>query len=152
MEEAAKELHKYKPVLLGLALSSMIPEVTDEQIAEYEGLLKVSGDDRESQLIHNYDAVHGFTKEEIIKHGIVAPPLFKTGHLDRTSLLFFNDNQASTVCLKKVSSSKCAQFFNPPPHPPIPTTTCAQWMVVVGGSQSKYKNKLGLSCAKLNTA
>ena len=95
MELAAKKLHKYKPVMLGLALSSMLPEVTDEQIADYDGILKVPGDDREAQIIHNFDALHGFVKEQIQLHNLDAPPLFQLGHIDRNCLLYYNKKQVT---------------------------------------------------------
>ena len=99
MEEASKSLYKYKPVLLGMALSSMLKEVSDDQIAEYETILKEPGDEREAQLIHNYDAVHGFIKEQIVEHGIEAPLLWQKGHIDRFSLLFYNQRQVCKYLL-----------------------------------------------------
>ena len=100
MEAAARDLHKYKPVLLGLALSSMLEEVTDEQIADYEGILKQSGDDRQAQLLKNYDALFGYVKEQIAEHLIEEPPVFKKGHIDRRSLLYYNKKEASINTIK----------------------------------------------------
>ena len=99
MEIAARALHRYKPVMLGLALSSMLPEVTDEQIADYEGILKEPGDDREAQLIHNFDNVHGHVKQQIAEHELDEPPLFKKGYIDRNCLLYFNKATVSRFTL-----------------------------------------------------
>ena len=47
MEEAAKRLRTYLPVLLGLGAQCLLPPIEDEQLALYDGVLKVDGDERE---------------------------------------------------------------------------------------------------------
>ena len=93
MEAAARKLHKFKPVLLSLGLNGMLPVVTDEQLAEYEGLLKVAGDEREAQVVLNYDRIYEFIREAIYKHELDPPPLFQKGHIDRLSLTFYKTSQ-----------------------------------------------------------
>jgi len=80
----------YLPDVLALALSSMLDEVTDEQMDEYGSILGDPGDDRKGQLIHNYDAVHDYIQEQIAEHSLEEPPLFQKGYIDRHCLLYFN--------------------------------------------------------------
>ena len=93
MESAARKLYKYKPVLLSLGLNGMLPVVTDEQLADYEGLLKVDGDEREAQVVLNYDRIYEFIREAIAKHKLDPPALFLKGHIDRLSLTFYKTSQ-----------------------------------------------------------
>ena len=94
MEAAAEKLHVYLPDVLALALSSMLDEVTDEQMDEYGSILGDPGDDRKGQLIHNYDAVHDYIQEQIAEHSLEEPPLFQKGYIDRHCLLYFNKKKA----------------------------------------------------------
>ena len=49
MEEAAKLLRKYLPVLIGLGLQCFLPQIEPEELLAYDGILKVDDDEREGQ-------------------------------------------------------------------------------------------------------
>ena len=51
MEKAAKELRSYLPVLLGIGIECVLPPIEDEQLLNYDGILKVEGDEREGKII-----------------------------------------------------------------------------------------------------
>ena len=51
MEKAAKELRAYLPVLLGVGIQCTLPEINDEELQNYEGLLKFDEDEREGRII-----------------------------------------------------------------------------------------------------
>ena len=95
MENAARKLHKYKPVLLAMGLTAMLTGVSDEQQLEYDPFLKVSGDEREAQVLYNYDRLFGLIKDGIDKHNLEPPLLFLKGHIDRTSLTYWNKDQVN---------------------------------------------------------
>ena len=50
MEEAAKLLRTYLPVLIGLGLQSFLPWIKPEELLAYDGILKVDDDEREGQF------------------------------------------------------------------------------------------------------
>ena len=90
MENLARELHTYLPVLAALGLSTMLQKVTDEETEVYDGILRTDRDDREAQVILNYDRVHEALEEAIEEHGLVKPPLLEKIPIDRTALTFYN--------------------------------------------------------------
>ena len=52
MEQAAQKLRTCLPVLLGLGVQCLLPPIEDDQLALYDGILKVDGDEREGEK-HN---------------------------------------------------------------------------------------------------
>ena len=105
MENLARELYSYLPVLAGLGLSSMLKKVTDEETELYDGLLRTDRDDREAQVIRNFDRVHELLDEAIDEHGLVRPLHFRKIPIDRTSLTFYNQREVSDE-----STSSCSSF------------------------------------------
>ena len=49
MQEYAFELRKYLPVILGLGVECILPEINDEHLQEYVGILKTDYDEREGK-------------------------------------------------------------------------------------------------------
>lgn len=47
MEKAAKEMRKYLPVFLGMGVQCFLPEIEDEELEVYDGMLKFEADERE---------------------------------------------------------------------------------------------------------
>ena len=47
MEDAARKLHQYLPVLASIGLKAVITKVRDEELLAYNGILKVDNDERE---------------------------------------------------------------------------------------------------------
>ena len=102
MEEAARKLFKYKPVLLGLGLSTMLEKITDTQRVEYNGLLRVSGDERQAQVLVDYDRLYTMIKNVAASHELDPAPLFTKGHIDRTSLTYWSSNQVTILTINSI--------------------------------------------------
>ena len=98
MENLGRELHAYLPVLLGLGLCTMLNRITDLELAAYDGILKTDGDDREGQILLNYDRVHSELDDAITKYGLDRPLLLQSGTIDRTSLTCYNNREVSNKC------------------------------------------------------
>ena len=90
MEDLARELHQYLPVILGLGLCNMKKPISDFELAGYSGILKNKKDQREGQVLLNYDRVHSALDDAITEHDIERPLLFQLDHVDRTALIFFH--------------------------------------------------------------
>ena len=95
MEDLARELYTFLPVLLGLGLNTMLQKVTDAETEKYDGILRTDRDDREAQVLLNYDRVHEALEEAIEEHGLEKPPLFNKILIDRTTLTFYNQREVS---------------------------------------------------------
>ena len=93
MEDLARELYTFLPVLLGLGLSTMLKKVTDAETETYDGILRTDRDDREGQVLRNYDRLHEAIDEAIEEYGLEKPPLFEKIPIDRTSLTYYNERQ-----------------------------------------------------------
>ena len=93
MENAARKLHTFKPVLLGLGLSAMLNKITDDQQPEYDSFLKTPGDEREAQVHLNYDQLFERISTAITKYELEPPLLFAKGHVDRNSLCHTSWNE-----------------------------------------------------------
>ena len=97
MVTLAKELHQHLPVILSLGLNCMLKRVTDEQCAAYDGILKQDGDDREGQVLLNYDRVHSALDDAITEFNLDRPALFQKSTIDRTALTFYNGREVRTL-------------------------------------------------------
>ena len=97
MEDLARELYTYLPVLLGLGLCSMFKQITDLQLEDYKGILKQEKDDREGQVLLNYDRVHTALDDAIVEYDLERPLLFQCGFIDRTALTFYNNKEVSNI-------------------------------------------------------
>ena len=51
MEQTVKQLRTYLPVLIGMGVQCILPEILDEEIQNYEGLLKFEEDEREGRVL-----------------------------------------------------------------------------------------------------
>ena len=51
MEKTVKKLRPYLPVLIGMGVQCILPEITDEEVQNYEGLLKFEEDEREGKML-----------------------------------------------------------------------------------------------------
>ena len=97
MEDLARELYTYLPVLLGLGLNTMLKKVTDAETEVYDGILRTDRDDREAQVLLNYDRVHAAIEEAIEEYDLEKPHLFNKIPIDRTTLTFYNQRQLHVV-------------------------------------------------------
>ena len=93
MENKARELHTYLPVLLGLGLSCMLDRITDQELSLYDGLLKTDGDDRQAQVLLHFDKVHNSVDEAIEVFKLTRPLSFQCSPIDRTALTFYNERE-----------------------------------------------------------
>jgi hypothetical protein len=93
MEDLARELYSYLPVLLGMGLNTMLKRVTDAETAVYDGLLKKDRDDREAQVFLHYDRVHAALDDAITEYRLERPLLFHRNPIDRTALTFYNNRE-----------------------------------------------------------
>jgi hypothetical protein len=89
----ATKLHKYLPIFLGVARSSVMDRVTDPELKDLSGVLRVAGDIRQGQLVRNYDRFYNCIQEMILKYVIDPPELFVTKEIDRTALLHYNSDR-----------------------------------------------------------
>ena len=99
MENLARELFLYLPVLLGLGLSTMLGRITDLELEAYDGSLKNDGDDREGQIFLNYDRVHSALDDAVTRYGLERPLLLQSGTIDRTALTYYNNREVSNICV-----------------------------------------------------
>ena len=95
IENLGRELHMYLPVLCGLGLATMLDPITDEQLAVYEGLLRVDGDPRDGQVLLNYDRVHKEVKDANDLYNLEKPLLYQASAIDRTALTIYNGREVS---------------------------------------------------------
>ena len=51
MEKTVKKLRPYLPVLIGMGVQCILPEITDEEVQNYEGLLKFEEGEREGKML-----------------------------------------------------------------------------------------------------
>ena len=93
MENKARELHSYLPVLLGLGLSCMLDRITDQELPLYDGLLKRDGDDRQAQVLLHFDKTHEAVEVAIEEFNLNIPLLFQSSPIDRTALTFYNERE-----------------------------------------------------------
>ena len=73
----AGQLHQYLPVIFGLGLSCMLEEITTAELRGYDGVLREDGDDRQGQVLHNYDRLYSVLQESIIKYELEVPLITK---------------------------------------------------------------------------
>ena len=97
MENLARDLYKYLPVILGLGLCSMLKRITDPQMEAYDGILKVDGDDREGQVLLNYDRLHSAIDDAITFYDLDRPLLFQSDTIDRNALTYYNNREVSLI-------------------------------------------------------
>ena len=93
MIAAAKQLYVYCPVLLGIGLSCMLTEIGDDDLPQYDGLLKTDKDDRTGQSLLDYDRVHKVLSDAITEFELDPPLLFQKSEIDRTALTFYNGKE-----------------------------------------------------------
>ena len=98
MENLARELYSYLPVILGLGLNTMLKRITDSEMEAFDGVLKKDGDDREGQIFLNYDRLHSALDDAITMYGLERPLLFQTGGIDRNTLTFYNEKVITIFC------------------------------------------------------
>ena len=80
MENEAKLLHKFLPVVLALGIKSTLNEVSDMQLLEYEGLLKADADEREGRKCLNFNFEFLFLVIYSRDSGLVQAPRPNAGH------------------------------------------------------------------------
>ena len=112
--ELAVELHNYLPVLLSWGVETILPRVSSAEVAQLEGVLKMKGDRREGQIIKNYDRMTEKCQEASEKYKLKPPPLFETPGIDRTSLIYFNnDPEVLFLNYLDLTLTKCSlHLFN----------------------------------------
>ena len=86
-------LHKYLPIFLGLGMSCILPRITDSELRELHGVLNRAGDDRQGQLIRNFDRFFLSIHKLIVKCDLEPPLVFVSGEVDRTALLHYSSDK-----------------------------------------------------------
>ena len=86
-------LHKYLPIFLGLGMSCILPRITDSELRELHGVLNRAGDDRQGQLIRNFDRFFLSIHNLIVKYDLEPPLVFVSGEVDRTALLHYSSDK-----------------------------------------------------------
>ena len=91
IEDLGRELYNHLPFVCGLGLATMLETLTDYQLKQYEGILRVDGDPREGQILVNYDRMYFELEGAIEKYNLEKPLLYSGfSGIDRTALTFFN--------------------------------------------------------------
>ena len=103
--ENATELHKFKPILLGLGVSSVMTEINDEALNDLAGFLKKPNDSRQGQLLFNYDNFYKYIQKMLVKFNIDPPLLFLNQEIDRTALVYYNTNKKVNKHLAKIKTN-----------------------------------------------
>ena len=93
MLEDSLKLHEYLPVLYGMGLDALLPRITQAQLADISDVLNNPKDKREGQIILQYDNIFKACQDAITRFNLDAPPLFNSGDIDRTALIYFNHQQ-----------------------------------------------------------
>jgi hypothetical protein len=86
-------LYKYLPIFLGLGMSCILPRITDAELRDLHGVLNRAGDDRQGQLIRNFDRFFLSIHRLIVKYDLDPPLVFETGDVDRTALLHYSSDK-----------------------------------------------------------
>ena len=89
----ATKLYQFLPITLGLGVSAVMPRITSQELRDLSSVLKKPGDDRQGQLVRNYDRFYAFILELIHKYQLDPPELFRNNEIDRTALLFYNTDK-----------------------------------------------------------
>ena len=76
-----------------MGVATVLPRVTDDEMTDFDGLLKTPGDRREGQLVANYDRVYKTLEAAIEAHSLPKPIMFQSETINRTSLLYFNTDE-----------------------------------------------------------
>ena len=87
------DLYKYLPVFLSLGRTCTMSKVTGPELKELSGVLNRAGDDRQGQLVRNYDRFFLSIASLITKYGIDPPQVFASGEIDRTALLHYSTDK-----------------------------------------------------------
>ena len=96
MVALAQQLHLYLPVLYGIGLSSMIKGITTQELSEYDGILKEDGDDRQGQILLNFDRVYSALQSGISRYDLEPPLVFQYKYgIDRRALTFYNGREVN---------------------------------------------------------
>ena len=111
MEDLARELFYYLPVIISLGLSNMMKKVTDVETRIYDGILNTDRDDRQAQVFINYDRVHGALEEAIDDYGLPKPILFQKIPIDRTALTFYSKRKVNLVYVIIASRLALREFL-----------------------------------------
>ena len=90
MIDDGPKLHEYLPVLYALGISALLPRVTPAQREEISYALSDPKDKRQAQILIQYINVFKACLAAIEEFGLEAPPLFTSGEIDMTSLIYFN--------------------------------------------------------------
>ena len=91
MMNDATKLHEYLPVLYALGVIALLPRVTPAQRESIAYALSNPKDKREAQIIMQYSNVFKACLSAIEEFGLDPPPLFRSGDIDMTSLIYFNN-------------------------------------------------------------
>ena len=89
----AKKLFKYLPIFLGFGRTCIMPRITSADLKELAGVLSRPGDNRQGQIIRNYDRFFVRILEMIERFEVLPLPLFATREVDRTTLLHYNSGK-----------------------------------------------------------
>ena len=60
----------------------MLTKVSTAQTSAYNGELRRDDDDREAQVLFEYDGVYGHLRGKAREHGLDLPPLFQKSYTD----------------------------------------------------------------------
>ena len=95
-----------------MGVATVLPRVTDAEMADFEGLLKIPRDRREGQLVANYDRVYETVESAIDTYALPKPIMFHSETINRTALLYFNTDEK--VKREHVYCGRvCVPFFLP---------------------------------------
>ena len=70
----------------------MMKKIHTSETKLYDGELRKQGDDREAQLLKDYDAVFKTLLDKGLEHGLELPPLFEKDFIDHGALTSQNKN------------------------------------------------------------
>jgi hypothetical protein len=70
----------------------MLTKATSQDIASYAGELRKVGDEREAQVLKDYDAAYKMLKDKGVECGLQLPPLFEKEFVDHGALTSQNKN------------------------------------------------------------
>ena len=80
--DAAKQLYKYLPSVIGLGCKTMLQKVSTDVVRSYAGELRVPDDQRESQVLFEYDSLFKVLLETGINFNLELPALFSKSFID----------------------------------------------------------------------
>ena len=91
MIDDAPKLNEYLPVMYALGITALLPRVTPAQREEIAYALSNPKDKRQAQILIQYSNVFKACQAAIEEFGLDPPPLFTSGDIDMTSLIYFNN-------------------------------------------------------------